>query len=102
MEYLLSDNDSASSHGVETIGQRSEPGFPSLTWLILWIIALYRGSFLHKWTHRNGCRCCFLPTCTEYCARAVVKYGPWRGLRLAAGRFRRCRADYQGPFVDFP
>ena len=73
-----------------------------MTWLILQAIALYRRSWLHKWSHRNGCPCRFIPTCTEYCARAVQKYGPWQGLRMTADRLRRCNPAYRGPHVDFP
>lgn len=79
-----------------------EPQILSLSWLVLRVLALYRQSFLHKWLHQSG-RCCrFIPSCTEYCSRAVKKYGAWKGMRLTIARLRRCHPQYQGPYIDFP
>ncbi len=34
--------------------------------------------------------CRFVPTCSEYAAEAIEKYGPWIGLKMAARRVLRC------------
>ena len=34
--------------------------------------------------------CRFLPSCSDYAAEAVVRYGALRGSRLAIGRLLRC------------
>jgi hypothetical protein len=46
-------------------------------------------------------QCRFRPTCSEYSALAVTKYGIGRGLRLTASRIWSCRGEvplgtYQG------
>jgi putative membrane protein insertion efficiency factor len=45
--------------------------------------------------------CRFTPTCSEYARLAIVKHGPWRGGRLAAGRILRCQPFHPGG-VDLP
>jgi putative membrane protein insertion efficiency factor len=34
--------------------------------------------------------CRFLPTCSEYAAEAIERYGAGRGIMLALGRLARC------------
>jgi uncharacterized protein len=34
--------------------------------------------------------CRYSPSCSHYAAEAIARHGPWRGLRLAAGRLSRC------------
>ena len=34
--------------------------------------------------------CRFVPTCSEYALQAIKKYGPFRGVYLAARRIFRC------------
>lgn len=38
---------------------------------------------------RAACR--FTPTCSEYAASAIKKYGTWRGGMMAMRRILRCR-----------
>lgn len=37
-----------------------------------------------------GRQCRFLPTCSDYAAKALIDHGPWRGSMLAASRLCRC------------
>ncbi|WP_205749469.1 membrane protein insertion efficiency factor YidD [Aquirufa rosea] len=36
----------------------------------------------------NACR--YSPTCSEYAKQALIKYGIWKGTKLAAKRISRC------------
>lgn len=45
---------------------------------------------------RPSCR--FYPSCSEYAAQAIAKYGPVRGLLKAAGRVLRCNPLHKGGF----
>jgi putative component of membrane protein insertase Oxa1/YidC/SpoIIIJ protein YidD len=93
--------DTGSTEGAPVIERwDSSPSLPAR--LILLVIRLYRRSLIHRWKHRNGCPCMFIPTCTEYIARAVVKHGSLRGLHLGWRRLGRCNAAYRGPYIDFP
>lgn len=66
-------------------------------------IGCYRYSWIRSHLHRQGnSKCRFIPSCSEYAELAVRRYGLWRGLILIGGRFRRCRPDYRGDYVDFP
>lgn len=42
--------------------------------------------------------CKYYPSCSDYAAEAVVKYGPGRGLWLAAKRIWRCRPFHTGGY----
>lgn len=57
-----------------------------------------------RWYQRQPCalhaRCRFEPTCSEYMALAVQKYGALQGLWLGAKRIARCRPPNGG--VDHP
>jgi putative component of membrane protein insertase Oxa1/YidC/SpoIIIJ protein YidD len=66
-------------------------------------IGCYRHSWIRSYVHRQSAsKCRFIPSCSEYAEMAVRRYGLWRGLILIGGRFRRCRPDYRGDYVDFP
>jgi putative component of membrane protein insertase Oxa1/YidC/SpoIIIJ protein YidD len=66
-------------------------------------IFLYKQSWIRKQLHRSEeSRCRFIPSCSDYCILAVRKYGFVRGLILIGGRFRRCKPEYQGDYIDFP
>ncbi|MEI7612115.1 MAG: membrane protein insertion efficiency factor YidD [Betaproteobacteria bacterium] len=49
-----------------------------------------------------GPRCRFLPTCSEYTAEAVTKYGAFKGLRLGLKRIFRCHPWNSGGFDPVP
>jgi len=42
--------------------------------------------------------CRFQPTCSEYAAQALRRYGAWRGLLLAAARLLRCHPFSPGGY----
>jgi putative membrane protein insertion efficiency factor len=46
--------------------------------------------------------CKFYPSCSHYAVEAIERHGPWRGLRLAAGRLWRCRPFTQGGHDPVP
>lgn len=70
--------------------------------VITWFDSSYQGSFLRDRLKRRGNVCVYLPTCTEYAQRAVLRYGIFRGLMLTGDRFRRCAEGGSGSYVDFP
>lgn len=45
-------------------------------------------------------RCRFIPTCSQYAAEAIEKYGAVKGGWLALKRFLRCHPFYKGDFYD--
>jgi putative component of membrane protein insertase Oxa1/YidC/SpoIIIJ protein YidD len=97
------------SYRVEQSPQFTEETVPPPDWrphgdrIIRFAIFLYKRSWIRQRLHRRRkSRCRFIPSCSEYAIRAVRKYGLGRGLILIGGRFRRCRIDYQGDYVDFP
>ena len=49
-----------------------------------------------------GRRCRFFPSCSEYTADAVNKYGVFKGLRLGLGRICRCHPWNPGGFDPLP
>jgi hypothetical protein len=49
-----------------------------------------------------GRHCRFYPTCSEYMARAVDKYGPARGIGLGLKRLLRCHPFHEGGLDPVP
>lgn len=49
-----------------------------------------------------GRRCRFFPSCSEYTAEAIEKYGPYQGLRLGVKRIVRCHPWNPGGFDPVP
>ena len=54
--------------------------------LVLGLLGFYKAAISP--TLPSACK--FYPSCSAYAAEAVEKYGPARGLWLAAGRLLRC------------
>jgi putative membrane protein insertion efficiency factor len=48
----------------------------------------------------NNCR--FTPTCSEYAAEAIQRYGAWKGFWLAAWRVLRCNPFCKGGYDPVP
>ena len=55
-------------------------------WVMLGCIAAYRFTL----SAFMGRRCRFLPSCSEYSAESIDRYGAWRGFWLAVSRVSRC------------
>lgn len=55
-------------------------------------IRLYQ-RYISRWTP-SVCR--FQPTCSEYAAQAIARYGPGRGLLLGIWRICRCHPFHPG------
>jgi putative membrane protein insertion efficiency factor len=65
---------------------------PKITVLpALWLVNFYR-RFISP---AMGPRCRFYPTCSDYAAEALTRFGFWRGSWLAGRRIIRCH-----PFSD--
>ena len=47
-------------------------------------------------------RCRFIPTCSEYAAQAVEKYGAVKGAFLASRRLLRCHPFHKGGYDPVP
>jgi putative membrane protein insertion efficiency factor len=47
-------------------------------------------------------RCRFHPTCSDYARIAIEQYGAAQGVRMALGRWLRCRPDNRESCIDFP
>ncbi len=49
-----------------------------------------------------GSRCRFYPSCSEYSAQAVLRYGVFRGMYLGVRRLLRCHPWNPGGFDYLP
>ncbi|MDO5114482.1 MAG: membrane protein insertion efficiency factor YidD [Synergistaceae bacterium] len=50
----------------------------------------------------GGGKCRFYPTCSEYAANALARYGPCVGMWLAASRILKCGPWHEGGFDPVP
>jgi hypothetical protein len=67
-------------------------------WLALSLIALYRGVL----SPLIGPRCRFYPSCSEYGAQALERFGLIKGLWLTLCRLGRCHPFHAGGFDPVP
>ena len=54
-------------------------------------IILIRFSQLVLSPYLGGSKCRFTPTCSQYTAQAIEKYGPIKGIFLGLKRLSKCR-----------
>lgn len=47
---------------------------------------------------KNGVKCKFYPTCSEYAIQALEKYGFWKGTFLSIKRVLRCNPFSKGGY----
>lgn len=67
--------------------------------LLLGLIRFYRRNISPL--HPGKCR--FIPTCSEYAAEALEKYGVWKGGWLTLWRLLRCNPFNRGnPYDPVP
>ena len=66
--------------------------------LVLGLLGFYKGAISPAWA--SGCK--YYPSCSAYATEAVQKYGPARGLWMAARRILRCRPFHPGGFDPVP
>ena len=60
--------------------------------VLIGVIRMYQ-RYLSRWTPAV---CRFQPTCSEYAAQAIAKYGALRGTALAVARLCRCHPFHPG------
>lgn len=59
-----------------------------VTWLFVTLIRIYQAAISPL---LGSAKCRFTPSCSEYGAEAIRKYGPWKGGWMALKRIGRCR-----------
>ncbi len=58
------------------------------------LVRMYQ-KYVSPWT---PAACRFSPTCSEYAAQAIMKYGPVRGVGMALWRLCRCHPFHPGGY----
>ncbi len=69
-----------------------------MRWLLIGLIRAYQ----YAVSPLLGPHCRFLPSCSEYAAEAVARYGPWRGGWLAIKRVGKCHPGHPGGLDPVP
>ncbi|HXF94244.1 MAG TPA: membrane protein insertion efficiency factor YidD [Nitrospiraceae bacterium] len=65
-----------------------------MRWICLTVIGAYR-----RWVSPFlGPACRFEPTCSEYAAESIARYGFWRGLGLTCLRLAKCHPLHPGGY----
>ena len=65
--------------------------------IIISILKFYK-KHISIYFEKNGVKCKFNPTCSEYAIQAVEKYGPIKGTFLAIKRFLKCNPFSKGGY----
>jgi len=68
--------------------------FKVLSVVMIAVIAFYR-RFISP-LKKPSCR--FYPTCSQYAIDAIRKYGPFKGIRMAAARLGKCHPFNPGGY----
>ena len=61
------------------------------------IIKFYK-KHISIFLEKNGVKCKFYPTCSEYAIQALEKYGFLKGMFLAIKRFLKCNPFSKGGY----
>jgi hypothetical protein len=69
-----------------------------MTRILLILIKIYKKTL----SPIIGTHCRFWPTCSDYTAEAVTKYGPAKGLVLGLKRLLRCHPFHAGGVDPVP
>ena len=70
----------------------------AITWPMIFLIRFYQ--VVVSPILPASCR--FTPTCSEYFAKALAIWGPWRGFRLGLRRILRCHPFSKGGYDPVP
>ncbi len=62
--------------------------------VLVLLVRMYQ-KYVSPWTP-SACR--FSPSCSEYAAQAILKYGPVRGVGMALWRLCRCHPFHPGGY----
>ena len=65
--------------------------------IIINIIKFYK-KHISIFFEKNGVKCKFYPTCSEYVIQALEKYGFCKGIFLAIKRFLKCNPFSKGGY----
>ena len=63
----------------------------------LFIIKIYK-KYFSKVFHFYGIKCKYYPTCSEYCAQAIQKYGFFKGSLVGFIRIIKCNPFSKGGY----
>ncbi len=66
------------------------------------LLFLYKVTFSHVLRFLTGTGCRFTPTCSEYSAEALTKYGILKGTVLSLKRVSRCHPWTQSGYDPVP
>ncbi len=69
-----------------------------MRWLLIGLIRVYQYAI----SPLLGPHCRFFPSCSEYAAEAVGRYGPWRGGWMAIKRVGKCHPGHPGGLDPVP
>jgi len=69
-----------------------------MKYILVFFIALYQ-KLLSPWL---PAACRYTPTCSQYAKEALLRYGLFRGLVLAAKRLARCHPFHAGGYDPVP
>ncbi len=69
-----------------------------LTWPMIFLIRFYQGVV----SPILPASCRFTPTCSEYFAKALSVWGPWRGFWMGMRRILRCHPFSKGGYDPVP
>ncbi|KAA8484147.1 hypothetical protein BDE36_3685 [Arcticibacter tournemirensis] len=67
-----------------------KPVLRAIKWVLGWIFLVLIRLYQYLLSPLLGAACRFTPTCSQYGAEAIKKYGPFKGGWLTLKRLSRC------------